>query len=126
MTTFPVDRKRRWNTAPGRRQTLFLSLASPDFQLADFIEFNRLEPRINHRQRITGNDISGPKLVFGVSALPHAEEKFSGLGADAAAYHQGIAQIGMAALIERSGQPDPRLYRNQHTLPGDLLNFMVH
>ena len=87
MTTFPVDRKWRWNTAPGRRQTLFLSLTSPDFQIADFIEFNRLEPRINHWQRITGNDIPGPKLVFGVSALPHAEEKFSGLGSDAAAYH---------------------------------------
>ena len=86
MTAFPVDRKRRWNTAPGRRQCRFISLTYADFQIADFIEFNRLEPRINHWQRITGYGVSGPELVFGVSALPDAEEKFSGRSSDAAAY----------------------------------------
>jgi hypothetical protein len=86
MTAFPVNRKRRWNTAPGRRHCLFLSLAYPDFHIADFIEFNRLEPRINHWQRIAGYGVPGSELVFGVSALPDAEEKFSGLSSDAAAY----------------------------------------
>jgi hypothetical protein len=85
MTAFPVNRKRRWNPVPGRRQGRFLSLTSPDFQLADFIEFNRLEPQINHWQRITGYGVSGSELVFGVSALPDAEEKFAGLRADVAA-----------------------------------------
>jgi hypothetical protein len=86
MTAFPVDRKRRWNTTPGRRQSLFLSLTRPDFQIADFIEFDCLEPRINHWQRITGYGVTGPELVFGVSARPDAEEKFSGRSSDVAAY----------------------------------------
>ena len=86
MPAFAVNRKRRWNPAPGRRRSLFLSLTPPDFQLADFIEFDRLEPRINHWQRITGYGVSGSELVFDVSALPDAEEKFSGLSSDAAAY----------------------------------------
>ena len=46
--------------------------------------------------------------MFGVSALPHAEAKFAGLDSDVAAYRQGVAQIGMAALIERAIQTDPR------------------
>jgi hypothetical protein len=121
MTAFPVDRKRRWNTAPGRRQSLFLSLTYADFQIANSIEFNRREPRINHWQRITGYGVPGSELVFGVSALPDAEEKFSGLSSDATAYRQSVAQIRMAALIEGATQADPWLYRNQHTVPRDLL-----
>jgi hypothetical protein len=86
MTPFPIDRKWRWNTPPGRRQGLFLSLTCADFQLADPIKFDRLELRINHWQRITGYSVPGAELVSGVSALPDAEEKFSGLGSDAAAH----------------------------------------
>jgi hypothetical protein len=86
MTAFPVDRKRRWNTAPRGRRCLFLSLTYPDLQIADLIEFNRLKPRISNWQRITGHGVPGPEMVFGVSALPHAEEKFSSLSSDAAAH----------------------------------------
>ena len=50
-------------------------------QIAD-----RFELCINHWHRITGYGVSGSELVFGVSALPDAEEKFSGLGSDTAAY----------------------------------------
>jgi hypothetical protein len=63
-------------------------------------------------------------LVFGVSALPHAEAKFASLDSDVAAYRQGVAQISMAALIERAIQTDPRLYRNQHALPRDFLALL--
>ncbi|MGD0291985.1 MAG: hypothetical protein ABSC63_20455 [Candidatus Binataceae bacterium] len=49
-------------------------------------QFERLEPRMNHWQRITGYGVSGSELVFGVSALSDVEEKFSGLSSDAAAY----------------------------------------
>ena len=86
MTAFPVDRKRRWNAAPGGRRCLFVSLTYSDFQIPDLIEFNRLKPRISNWQRITGHGVPSPKMVFGVSALPHPEEKFSGLSSDAAAY----------------------------------------
>ena len=57
-----------------------------DFQIADLIEFNRLKPRISNRQRITGHGVPCPEMVFGVSALPYAEKKFSGFSPDAAAY----------------------------------------
>jgi hypothetical protein len=103
MTAFPVDRKRRWDTAPGRWQCLFLSLTSPDFQIADFIEFDRLEPRINHWQRITGYGVSGAELVSGVRALPDADEKFPNLSSDVAAYRQRVAQILYGCADRRSG-----------------------
>jgi hypothetical protein len=77
MTAFPVDRKRRGDTAPGRRQSLFFSLAPADFQVADLIKFDGLELRISHWQRITGYGVSGAELVPGVRALPDAEVKFS-------------------------------------------------
>jgi hypothetical protein len=86
MTAFLVDLKRRWNTVPRGRRCDFLSLTLPDFQIADLIEFNRLKPRICNWQRITGQSVPGSEMVFGVSALPHAEEKLPGLSSDAAAY----------------------------------------
>jgi hypothetical protein len=86
MTAFAVNRKRWWNTEPRRRQRFFLSLASPDFQIADFIKSDRLEPRINHWQRITGYGVSGAELVSGVRDLPNADEKCPGLSSDVPTY----------------------------------------
>ncbi len=80
MTAFPVDRERRWNTAPRGRRGLFLSRTYPDFQITDLIEFNRLKPRVGNWQRITGHRVPGAEMVFGVSPLPGAQAKFSSLG----------------------------------------------
>ena len=124
MTAFPVDRKRRWNTAPRRRRCLFLSLRYSDSQIADSIEFNRLKSLIGNWQRITGRCVSGSEMVFRVSALPHPDEEFSGFRSHCAAYPQGVAQIAMAALIKRAAQSDTRLHRNQHTVPRDFLGFI--
>jgi hypothetical protein len=84
MTALPVDWKRRWNAAPRRRLCLFLNLTYGDFQIADLIKFNGLKTRIANRQRIPGCRVTGPEMVFGVSAFPHAEEKISGLTSDPA------------------------------------------
>ena len=48
MTALPVDRKRRWNTAPRGRRGLFLSCTYSDLQIADLIEFNCLKSRIGN------------------------------------------------------------------------------
>jgi hypothetical protein len=58
-------------------------------------------------------------------ALPYCDKKFSGFAADHATYLQGVAQVGMAALIERAGQPDPRLHRKQPTLPCNIVTGVV-
>jgi hypothetical protein len=104
---------------------LVLILRWPDFQVADLVEFNRLQPRIRNRQRITGYGVPGAKVVFRVRALPYTDEKFSGFTSDSAAYLQGVTQVGMAALIERAGQSDPWLHRKQHTLPRNLPTSIV-
>ena len=71
MTALAVDRKRRWSTAPRRWRCLVLRLRWPDFQVADLVEFNRLQPRIRNRRRITGYGVPGAKVVFRVRALPY-------------------------------------------------------
>jgi hypothetical protein len=38
--------------------------------------------RIRNRLRITRYRVPGPKVVFGVCALPYTDEKFSGFAAD--------------------------------------------
>jgi hypothetical protein len=86
MTAFPIDRKWRWNAAPWGRRRLIINGTGSDFQIADLIEFNRLKPRISNWQRITGHGVPCPEMLFGVSALPYAEKKLSGLSSDAAAY----------------------------------------
>jgi hypothetical protein len=91
MTALAVDRKRQWNTAPRRWRFLVLRLRWSNAQLADLVEFNRLEPRIRNRQRITGYRVPGPKVVFRMCALPYTDEKFSGFTSDPATHLQGVA-----------------------------------
>jgi hypothetical protein len=84
MTAFPVDWKRRWNAAPRGRRCFFSNLASGDFQIADLIKFNGLKTRIGNRQPIPGYRVTGPEVMFSVSAFSHADEEFSGLTSDTA------------------------------------------
>ena len=60
--------------------------------------------------------------MFGVRAFPHANEKFSDLTANVAAYPERVTQIRVTALIERTAQSNPRLHGSQHTVPGYFLN----
>jgi hypothetical protein len=101
-----------------------LNLRYSDLQIADLIKLNRLKTRIGNRQRAPRDRITGPEMMFGVGTSPHADEKFSGLISDVAAYPERVTQIGVAALIERAAQSDPRLYRNQHTAPRDFLSHI--
>jgi len=110
MTAFAVDRERRWNAEPRRRLCLFLNLTRSGFQIADLIKLNGLKTRIGNRQRIAGYCISGLEIVFGVSAFPHANEKFSGLKSNITAHPERVTQIRVAALIERATQSDSWLY----------------
>jgi hypothetical protein len=121
VTAFAVDRKRRWNTAPRWRRCLFHNLRPIDFQATDLIKLNSLKTWVGNRQRFTGDGVTRLELVFGVSAFPHANKKFSGLASDVAAHPERVTEIGVAALIERAAQANPRLDRNQHTLPRDFL-----
>jgi hypothetical protein len=84
---------------PRRRQRFFLSLTYPDFEIADLIKFDRLEPWINHWQRITGYGVSSAELVSVVRALPDADEKFPGLSSDVAADRQRVADIRPAKAL---------------------------
>src|ERR1019366_8422426 len=125
MTALAAERKRRWNTAPRRWRCLVLIVMWPDFPLAGLVEFNRLQPRIRNRLRITRYRVPGAKVVFRVRALPSPDEKFLGFASDPATYLQRVTQVGMAALIERAGQSDPWLHRKQHALPGNLVTSIV-
>ena len=73
MTALAVNLQRRRNTAPRRWRYLDHSLGRPDFQPADLIEFNRLQLRIQNRQRITRDRSPRVELVFGVCALPYSD-----------------------------------------------------
>jgi len=86
MTALAVDGKRRWNTAPRWRLCLFLNLTFTDFQIAGLIKFGGLETRIGYWQGITGYGVTGPEVVFGVSAFANTEQKFSVFSFDPAAH----------------------------------------
>jgi hypothetical protein len=75
MTAPAVYRKRRWNAAPRGWRWLVLGLRQSNFQFADLVELNRLQPRIRNRQRIALRP--RPRFENGVScvrlALPRRE-----------------------------------------------------
>jgi hypothetical protein len=54
-----------------------------------------------------------------MSPFTHPDEKFSGLASDTAVHPE---RVGVAALIKRAAQANPRLHRNQLTLPRNFLN----
>jgi hypothetical protein len=109
VATFAIDRKWRWNAKPGRWLRLLLSSASNGFQAADLIKLDGLKSRIGDWQRFPGDTVPCLELVHGVSAFPYADAKFSILTSDTAAYPKRITKIGVAALIERAAQANPRL-----------------
>jgi hypothetical protein len=91
MTTFAIDRKRRWNTAPRRWLGFFLNLTYTDSQIAHLIKLNGLQTWISNWQCNSGYGVAHPKTVFGVSPFTHADEKFSGLASDTAAHPERVA-----------------------------------
>ena len=83
---------------------MVLGLRWFNFQFADLVKFNRLEPLIWSRQRIPGYRTSGPKLVRCSARLVLLNEKFSGFASDPATHLQGVSQVVMAAPVERTGK----------------------
>jgi hypothetical protein len=81
MPSFTVDRNSGWNAAPWGRLCLCPNIMCRNFQ----IKFNGLETRIGHWQSVTGYRVTGPEMVFGVSAFTYPDEKFLGLSSDVAA-----------------------------------------
>jgi hypothetical protein len=73
MTTFAIDRKRRWNTAPRRWLGFFLHLTYTDYQIAHLIKLNGLRTRISNWQCNPGYGVARPKTVFGVSPFTHPD-----------------------------------------------------
>src|SRR6267378_92791 len=124
VTTFAVDRKRRWSTTPRWRRCLFRNLTYSIFQIADLVELNGLQTRIGNRKCFAGDGITHLELVFGVRAFPHANEKFSDLTPNVAAHPERVTQIRVTALIERAAQSNPRLHASQHTVPGYFPYFL--
>src|SRR5574337_511700 len=122
VTALPVDRKRRWYTPPRWRWCFFGNPTYSNLDMADLVELNSLNTRIGNRQRLAGDGVSRPELVFGVGAFSHTDEKFAGLTSDTAAYPERVTQIRVAALIERAAQANPRLHGNQNTMPACFLN----
>jgi hypothetical protein len=74
---------------------------------------------------MTGDGDLCLELVFGVSALPHPDDGFSSITHDPRTHFQGVAQVGLAALSEHAGQPNPALQREQHPLQRDLVTGIV-
>ncbi len=109
MTALTVYRKRRWNSPPWGQNILVLHLRLPDFQLPDLVKFDRLRTRIWYRQRLTRDSGPSLELVFGMRASTHSDQKFASVISNRATHFKRVAKVGMAALIERAGQPDPRL-----------------
>src|SRR5215469_12031532 len=79
VTTFAVDRKRRWNTTPRWRRCLFHNLTYSIFQIADLVELKRSpdadrQPAVLRRRRY-----HPPGTGVWRARLPPRQEKFSDL-----------------------------------------------
>jgi hypothetical protein len=92
MTALAVDGQRRWNAAPRGWRCFVLGLRWFNFQVADFVQFNRLEPPIRSRRRIPRYRTPDPKLVFAVGALSYPNEKFPGFASGPATHLQGVVR----------------------------------
>ena len=90
--------------------------------------FEWLERAIDGRDPLVMPIKTYPYLepVLRVSALAHSDQKFAGVISNRARHLKRVAQVGMAALIDRAGQPNSWLHREQHTWPANLRSRVVH
>ena len=121
MPAFPINRERLRNAEPRRWLHVYSLRAFSYFQIADLMKLDGFERRISNRQRITGYCITRLELMLCLCTCSDADQKLSDFSSHSALYSQRITQIGMAHLIERAIQSDPRLDRNQYAVPSDFL-----
>ena len=99
-----------------------------DVELAGLVEFNWFEPRIRHWLTLSLYEIVSLKLVLGLSSFPDSDEKLFLLISNHAYNPENVAEIGMAALVKRPGEPNPGLNRNKPPFPAYLtvFQFWIH
>lgn len=125
MTAFPIDRESFWDSEPRWRWRFWPTRAFSYSQIADLIKLDGFATRIGNRQCITGYGITCLELMLGLSTGSDTDEKLSHFSSNNALNSQRITQIDMAHLVERAVQSNPRLDRNQYTVPRDFLSAIA-
>jgi hypothetical protein len=82
-----------------------------DLQPACAVNGNHISMRVRHRHRHAANGVADTKGVLGLRRLAHADDHIARLSVDRARHPQHDPEVAMHALVEGSGQPDPRLHR---------------
>ncbi len=95
--------------------------ASDDRQPRRFVILDGLRSCIGDRLRSTRDHIAEPKGVLFLCNFADSDEEFSLLVGDRSLKAERITKVGMAALIERTGETDSRLNSYQGSSPCKLV-----
>ena len=119
MAAFEVDQKWRWNTVPRRRLYLFCDSTCSDLQIADLVEFHRLQTWISHWLSLSRYHVPDTEVgVWRERLRPRRREILGSVAFDIVSRSsQCITQIRVRSLIERAAQSDSRLDRDQRPAP---------
>ena len=104
---------------PRRRRTGSVRGAIQDLELGDFVQLGGLPARIGNgyahpAQR--GADLDAMPVVRG---LANRDGEHARLPVDRAGEPNHVPQVGVAPLVERPQEPNPRLNRHHHAGPRD-------
>lgn len=122
MASRPVDFQGRRDAMPGRPFARIVSSSSGDSETADFVVINRFHPRIWRGQRLSFSDNSKTKLVFTLRCLADTYPESPPCAIYPPIYQERIAQVSVAALVERSIQSNSRLNGYDPPFPCNLIN----
>ena len=120
MSTLAIDRQWWRHAMPWRSGRPWLS-ACDQFQFAYPIKVCDFQPWIGNPIAQTRKAVTDAEFVLGMGALANGNPKFTRSRADCSLYPQQVTQIGVASLIEGTGQSDSRLHRCDNTRPWNLV-----
>ena len=84
------------------------------------VELHRLQSRIRDRHGLAARDDADLESMLRQGILPDADGELAVVIIDDTAHTQHVAEIAVVELIERTGQPNPRLDRDDLAGPREL------
>src|SRR5207244_68958 len=118
MATFTVDFEGRWNALPGRR-SVRNSPPGDDLEPRDLVKLDDLGLGVGHGLGLALDPVPDLTLELLVSDLAEADGEGALLPADRSLKPEGVSEVVMSGLLERSDKSDPGLDGGEATVEGE-------
>ena len=110
----------RWGGSVPRRRRIERFFPGLDLETAHLVVGNRLDTCFSHTVCLASGHLTDFELVLLVSCLSDPEPCFAIASSNAAVHANGVAEVCVMTLIERTQEAESRLDRHDFSVPLEL------